>query len=260
LSFADAALTFFCFPELYAPVLLARKAKRLRSSTANSHYHHPHESIKIDVYSILTKHFARPLLMVLTEPIVTVMATYASFVFAVLYMTLQIFPVVYHERRGWGSITSTLPFIAMLVGVITSLGINLSNQPRYARAVERAGNRPVPEARLLPMAAGAILFVAGLFTFAWTAPPHVPWPPSVIAAGLIGAGFTSVFQNCLNVCALNFLLEYLSYSLFCPDIADLANPCSISSTSTASTPRLPSRPTRYCAASSQPASRSPCGL
>lgn len=210
LSFADALLTMFCFPEVYSPVLLKEKAQKLRKETDNQNWYHPHEHVKVDIRSILTKHFARPLKMLVTEPIVTCIATYASFVFTVLYMTLQIFPIVYRERRGWGPIVSTTPFVAMLVGVFCALGINLGNQPRYARAVKAAGGKPVPEARLLPMAFGASFFVIGLFTFAGTAPPHVPWPVSVVAAGFIGAGFTSVFQNCLNVSPISFSCIALS--------------------------------------------------
>ncbi|KAF2093859.1 MFS general substrate transporter [Rhizodiscina lignyota] len=198
LSFADSALTFACMPEIYAPVLLKRKAQRLRKETGNESYWHPHESVKVDIKSIITKHFARPLKMLLTEPIVTCIATYASFVFTVLYMTLQIFPIVYEECRGWGPLVSTTPFLAMLTGVCSALIVNLGNQPRYMRAVDAAGGKPVPEARLLPMSIGGTCFVIGLFVFAGTAPPHVPWPVSVVAAGLIGGGFTTVFQQCLN--------------------------------------------------------------
>lgn len=199
LSLADAALTVACFPEVYAPVLLKRKAKRLRDETGDSRYYHPHENVKIDMRSIVTKQFSRPVKMLLVEPMVACIATYASFVFAVLYMTLEIFPIVYRDHRGWGPVVSTTPFLAMLVGVVMAMGINLANQPRYIRAVDAAGGKPVPEARLLPMAAGALLFVIGLFGFAWTAPASVPWPPSVIFAAFIGAGFSTIFQNCINV-------------------------------------------------------------
>jgi hypothetical protein len=199
LSLADSVLTFFYFPEVYSPILLKRKAQRLRKETGDNRYHHPHEEVKIDFQSIVTKQFSRPVTMLLVEPMVACIATYASFVFAVLYMTLEIFPIVYRERRGWGPVISTTPFLAMLVGVIMAMGINFANQPRYIRAVDAAGGKPVPEARLLPMAGGAILFVIGLFGFAWTAPPSVPWLPSVIFAAFIGAGFSTIFQNCINV-------------------------------------------------------------
>ncbi|KAJ5081835.1 hypothetical protein NUU61_010099 [Penicillium alfredii] len=60
--------------------------------------------------------------------------------------------------------------------------INCVNQPRYKRSVKKNNRKAVPEARLPPMV---------------TAPEYL-WPLPVVAAGFIGAGFTIVFQQCLN--------------------------------------------------------------
>ena len=49
------------------------------------------------------------------------------------------------------------------VGVIGAVFINLANQPRYKRAVEKNKGRAVPEARLPPMIIGGWLFVIGIF-------------------------------------------------------------------------------------------------
>jgi len=129
---------------------------------------------------------------------VTCIALYASFVFGILYMTLQFFPIVYQHNRGWSTVVGSLPFAALFVGVLVALFINLANQPRYARAVEASGGKPVPEARLMPMAIGGFIFVVGLFTFGWTADPKIHWGPSIVAAGFIGAGFNTIFQQCIN--------------------------------------------------------------
>lgn len=91
--FAVAVMGFFCLPEVYAPYLLKKKAQRLRKETGDSRYHHPHEDVKIDIKSVVTKHFSRPIRMLLTEPMVTCIALYASFVYGLLYMTLQVFPI-----------------------------------------------------------------------------------------------------------------------------------------------------------------------
>lgn len=136
--------------------------------------------------------------MLTSEPMVTCISFYASFVFALLYTTLEVFPIVYLEHRGWSPVVSSLPFLSLFVGVLGALCINLANQPRYARIVERAGGKPVPEGRLAPMAVGACIFAIGLWWFGWTAEPPIPWASSVVAAGLIGAGFNVIFQQCIN--------------------------------------------------------------
>lgn len=196
LNFAVVGLTYFCMPEMYPPVLLKWKARRLRKETGNNKLYHPQERIKVDVKSIITKQLSRPLIMLVTEPMVTCIAFYASFVYAILYLTLAIFPVVFVDQRGWSPVTASLPFLGLFVGVICALGINLGNQPRYIRKCRAAQGKPVPEARLPPLAVGAILMVIGLFWFAWTADPRYHWAIPVVATVFIGAGFNVIFQQC----------------------------------------------------------------
>lgn len=197
-TFAVFVLCIFALPETYHPVLLKRKAARLRKETGNENLYHPHEHIKIDPKSMVTKHFSRPLIMLLTEPMVTCIALYASFVYAILYLTLQLFPIVYAQIRGYGPLVSSLPFLALFVGVLVSVGINLANQPYYIRKLDEAKGKPVPEARLPPMSIGGFLFTAGLFWFGWTAEPKFSWVVPTVAAGVFGAGFVVIFQQCIN--------------------------------------------------------------
>lgn len=196
--FAVFALTVFTLPEVYGPVLLKRKAQRLRKETGNQNLYHPQEHVKLDAKTMLTKHLARPLLMLVTEPMVTCIALYASFVYALLYLTLEVFPIVFQENRGWSPVIASLPFLGLFVGVLAAVFINLGNQGRYARAMDAAGGKAVPEARLAPMAIGGFIFAIGLFWFGWTADPKIHWISPVLAAVFIGAGFNVIFQQCIN--------------------------------------------------------------
>ena len=206
-TFAAVALMYFCMPELYGPVLLKRKAVRMRKETGNNSYYHPHEHQKLDFKSMMTKHFTRPLRMLFTEPMVTCIALYASFVFALLYLTLEVFPIVFYQMRGYSLVVSTLPFLGLFVGVLCAVFINLANQPRYIRIVNANNGKPVPEARLLPMVVGGVLFAIGLFWFGWTAAPQYHWALPTVATGFIGAGFNIIFQQCIN-----FLID--TYQLY----------------------------------------------
>ncbi|PQE04998.1 bicyclomycin resistance protein [Rutstroemia sp. NJR-2017a BBW] len=205
--FTVLTVNFFFLPEVYTPVLLKKKAQRLRQESGNPAYYHPHESLKLDAKTMITKHFSRPLLMLTTEPMVTCIAFYASFVYALLYLTLEVFPIVFQEHRHWSPVVSSLPFLGLFVGVLFAVLINLGNQPRYARIVDAAGGKPVPEARLAPMALGGVLFAIGLFWFGWTAAPSIHWIAPVLASVFIGAGFNVIFQQCIN-----FLVD--TYALY----------------------------------------------
>lgn len=196
--FANVVVNVFFLPESYEPVLLARKARKLRAS-GNQTAWHPHENKKLTPKEILSKHFARPITMLLTEPIVTCIAFYASFVYAILYLTLEVFPIVFVENRGYSIFTGSLPFLGLFAGVLVAILINLGNQPYYLNRLEKADAAAVPEARLPAMFIGAILFPIGLFFFGFTAAPRYHWILPSIAAAFIGAGFSSIFQQCINI-------------------------------------------------------------
>jgi len=110
-------------------------------------------------------------------------ALYASLVYGLLFLNLEVFPIVFKEQRHFSLIISTLPFLGLLVGVIFALIVNIVNQPLYARAVERNNGKAVPEARLPPMIIGGCLFSTGLFWFGWTADPKISWVSPTVAAG-----------------------------------------------------------------------------
>jgi MFS family permease len=197
--FTTVAVCFFCLPESYSPVLLVRRAKKLRAE-GDVNCYHPHEQLKLDFKTIITKHFTRPLLMLATEPTVTCVAFYASFVYGILYLTLEVFPICFQEIREMHPVKASLPFLGLFIGVLSAVFINLANQPRYRRISAAAGGKPVPEARFAPVAFAGFIFVAGLFWFGWTAGDiNVSvWHP-IVASGLIGCGFNVIFNQCVNV-------------------------------------------------------------
>lgn len=121
--------------------------------------------------------------MLLTEPMVTCMALYASFVYSLIYLTLEVYPIVFSEIRHYRTVISTLPFLGIFVGVLFALVVNFANQWWYHRAVKNSGGKAVPEARLPAMVIGGIFFSTGLFWFGWTAAPRYHWALPVIAGG-----------------------------------------------------------------------------
>ncbi|KAH8646909.1 putative bicyclomycin resistance protein [Xylariales sp. PMI_506] len=201
ITFFSVVVTLVFLPETYHPVLLKRKARRLREDTGDHRHWHPQESEAINFNNVLTKYIARPLKMLLTEPMMTCIAVYASFIYGLLFFQLESFPVVFLDNRGYSLLVSTFPFLGLFAGVLCALPVNFANQILYARAVMNNKGRPVPEARLPPMLIGGIFFSCGMFWFGWTAAPEYHWVLPVVAAGFIGAGFNIAFQQSLNFLA-----------------------------------------------------------
>jgi hypothetical protein len=198
LGFAIVVIAWIFLPEVYPIVLLERKAQRLRIKTKNSMYYHTNEYVDLDFRSVLTKQLSRPLTMLFTEPIVTCISLYASFVYGVMHFSLELFPIIFEEARGWNSVVGSLPFLASLAGIISAVGITVWGQSRYNRICEANCVNSNPEARLPPIAFGAISFAVGMFWLAWTAAPSHNWILPCLAAFFIRLGYNCIFQQCLN--------------------------------------------------------------
>ena len=183
--------------ESFSPVLLVYKARRLRISSGNWALHARHEEWDISIVDLAKKYLVRPFQMLVT-PICFAIALYASFVYGMLYANLGAFPTVFEEMRGWNQVVGALPFLSLLLGVLSAGVINIFNQKYYTAKLRANNGLPVPEARLPPMMIGSIAFTAGMFIFAWTAGPGVYWFPSQVGCFLIGIGFFTIFQAALN--------------------------------------------------------------
>lgn len=136
--------------------------------------------------------------MLFTEPAVTCMALFASFVFGLIYMFLEVVPIVFRDIRQFSPIIASLPYLGIFIGVLFAVFINLANQPYYVKAMAKNNNKPVPEARLPPIVFGMVLLIAGLFWFAWTADPKFHWALPTVALGTL-AGAMSRYPPAMAV-------------------------------------------------------------
>jgi hypothetical protein len=191
------SLDLLLLDESYAPVLLLRKARKLRFETGNYSLHAKHEEWVVSPRELAHKYLVRPFQMLFT-PILFCMALYSSFVYGILYANLGAFPVVFQEGRGWDPVVGALPFLSILIGVLFATGANIANQGYFSRSLAENNERPLPEARLPPMMAGSVIFAAGLFIFAWTSSPHIHWMWSQVGAVCVGFGFFTIIQPGIN--------------------------------------------------------------
>lgn len=90
-------IVFIVVPETYAPVLLARRAKRLRHETGNWALHAKHEERRVDLKEIAQKYLTRPAKMMFQEPILALMTIYLSFVFGEFHTPYK--TTMMHLRR-----------------------------------------------------------------------------------------------------------------------------------------------------------------
>ncbi|KAA8574259.1 hypothetical protein EYC84_005758 [Monilinia fructicola] len=183
--------------ETYPDALLVAKARQLRHDSGNWALHARHEERDFSIGELANKFLMRPFRLLAT-PICFLMVLYASFVYGILYLCLAAVPIQFAEERGYGPVTSELPFIALLLGTVFGGTANILNNKFYTRKFEANENQPVPEARLPPMMIGSIFFAAGLFIFGWTSPASIHWIAPCLGLVFMGFGFFTIFQAALN--------------------------------------------------------------
>lgn len=115
---------------------------------------------------------------------------YISFVYGVLYLFFDAYPVVFTEVHHLKPVEIGLTFLPLFIGcLLGSTYFILIENKIYLKKLQQSPTYTVPaEFRLrLTMASGPILTIS-LFWFAWTVFPNVSvWSP-IVAGGLYGLG------------------------------------------------------------------------
>jgi membrane associated rhomboid family serine protease len=156
-------LGFIIIPETYAPVLLQRRAKKLRYETKNWALHAKAEEQPVDLRLIVEKYLERPFKMLAMEPILVLVTLYMSVIYGIIYLFFEAYPIAFQEERGWNEGVGALPFLALIVGVMSGvLLIAYTSKTNFKRTLEKEGC-VVPEARLAPMMIGGFVFPAGRY-------------------------------------------------------------------------------------------------
>jgi DHA1 family multidrug resistance protein-like MFS transporter len=186
-------------PETYGPIILKRRAQRLRHETNDWALHAKIEEGQTSFKDILQKYIFRPAQMLIAEPILLLVTMYMALIYGILYLFFEAYPVSFQEERGWNDGVGALPFLSIFVGVLAgSALITINTKTRYARLHEETGGHVPPEERLILMAVGSCFLPAGLFWFGWTSSPHISWVPEVLAGAPIGFGIFLIFLQGIN--------------------------------------------------------------
>jgi len=186
-------------PETFSPVILTRKAARLRRKTGRWALHSQHETHDFTIKMFLGKNLLLPLKMIAFEPMVLCITLYNSFTYGILYLLFGAVPIIYEKNRGWNTLVGSLPFLAVLLGTLVSALINaLYSEFVFAPHLDKHDGVARPEMRLIPMMLGSITFPIGFFLLGWTSSPSIQWFPSVLGLFFVGMSFLLIFQAGIN--------------------------------------------------------------
>lgn len=208
-------VTMLFTPETLASVILKKRAKKLRTTTGDKRYQTAMERTELSFAKTMVISLYRPFEMLVKEVILTLFSLYLCLIYSLLYLLFFAFPIVFSEGHGFSEGKTGTTFMAIVVGILLALVfVLLWNEPMYKRVARKrlesgaaCGN--TPEDRLPLMMIGATLLPIGLFIFAWTSMPFVPWEGACIGGGVtLGFAFVSVYLS-----ANNYLVDvYPSYA------------------------------------------------
>ncbi|KAI9487756.1 MAG: major facilitator superfamily domain-containing protein [Benjaminiella poitrasii] len=196
--FAGVMWIIICFlPETYHPVLLAKRAKRIRAETGDPTYVTVEEEFPVPISELVQANLVRPFIMICTEPILTLMSLYIAVIYALLYAFFFAYPIVFAQHNmNDGEIGLT--FLGIIVGTFFALAVTPYFEKKFRTVVHEKNGKPDPEDRLPGMMFSAPFVPISLFIFAWTSFPWVHWIGPVISGVPFGFGMVIVYYSANN--------------------------------------------------------------
>jgi hypothetical protein len=195
-------------PETRHSTLLEKKAARLRKvlskeghSEAAARISDAHSmGSKRSMHTLFAVNLTRPFRFLFTEEITMAAAAYNGFIYGVVYLFNESFPLVFGSEEGHGFDTGQtgLTFLGIAVGALVAACFYPLQERYYLRRVAENNGKGVPEARMGQARFGAFLLPISLFWFAWTSYKSVHWIVPIIASSFFGAGIYIVILGVLN--------------------------------------------------------------
>ncbi|GES59544.1 MFS multidrug transporter [Aspergillus terreus] len=187
-------------PETFAPIILKRRAELLRKTTGKMNIVAPIELSHQGFKDKVTSNFSRPFHMLFTEPIVYCSAIFLSLTYAMGFVYLQAYPLIFTGIYGLDSAYTGICFLPIFVGIAIAhvLFIWYENFLTNAKA-RNASWVNIEEYRRLPLAClGGPSYVVALFWISWTARSSIHWSVPALSGISFGIGWNINFQTLTN--------------------------------------------------------------
>lgn len=186
---------FLLIAETRGPVLLRRRAKRIRAKTGKKAY--TREELEgTDLWAVIRVSVKRPMYMLCTEWVVFTFTLWSAFSVGTVYVFTQSVEQVFNELYGFESYSAGYVQGAVVIGQIVGwFPVQLNSRWYFASAARNKEfpGVPIPEARLyMSILGGFVGMTGGMFVYAWTSYPQIHWIAPTIGLGMVGFGINVV--------------------------------------------------------------------
>jgi hypothetical protein len=198
-------LSLIFWRESYAPILLARKAARLRKETGN-----PKLRGKYDTGLSPRDHFkrgiGRAIKILIFSPIILSLSINMGLVYSYFYILVTTFTPVFEDNYHFASSVTGLSYLGVGIGFLIGQTICAKLGDRIlARMTKKNGGEMKPEYRLPLCCVGGALMPIALFWYGWSVQAKVHWIVPIIGTGVLGLGNSLIFVSFPR----SFFLSYL---------------------------------------------------
>ncbi|KAF5568157.1 multidrug resistant protein [Fusarium phyllophilum] len=198
-----SSVFFFASEETYAPVILARKTKRLQKETGNDRLRSKLDA-GLSPADYFKRGILRPFKMLFFSPICIICGVYVGLAYAYLYLLFTSLTPLFMQIYHFNTVHAGLTFLGLGVGSMIGVAYFSVSSDKYmkkkaAAAKEQGIDDPAesmrPENRLPPLRIGAVLLPAGFFIYGWTAEYHTHWIAPILGTCVIGVGNLVIFMS-----------------------------------------------------------------
>ncbi|KIW01000.1 uncharacterized protein PV09_07518 [Verruconis gallopava] len=192
---APAALGMvFFLRETYAPVLLERKAARLRKRTGNMNLRSKmHHGLTPKEY--MARSLIRPTKMLLFSPIVFFLSLYMAVVYGYLYLLFTTITGVFEGKYHFSPANVGLAYLGIGIGMFGGLFVTGLLSDSIVKKLSARNNGVLkPEYRIPPMIPAAFSIPIGLFMYGWTANYGVQYVAPIVGTSFVGLGLITTFM------------------------------------------------------------------
>ena len=194
------------FKESRGSVLLSRRATAINTvldqlppSAAGIRYKVLADEQRSSIARMIYLSLTIPFKLLATEPVVFFFSLWAAFAWAVLYMTLNVIPLVFTTRHNFTTEQNGAVFATLSVGSIIGTALSIWQEKAAKRYWPKLTTNP--EGRLYFACLESALLPIGLFWFGWTTSSRIHWISPVVALGVAQVGIFSIYLAVFNYLA-----------------------------------------------------------
>lgn len=182
-------------PETYQPVLLKRKAIRLRKKHKDDRYYAPMEKDKTPLAQAILTSCKRPIDLLFFDKMTIILCFYTGFTLAIVYMFFVAMPYTFQKVYDFTAPQTGLSFLGLVVGMVLSSAIGPYFVNKRIIYLTHHNSEYLPEYRFFSIKIGVFIVPIGLLIMGWTAYRKIHWLIPIIGSAIYGFGTIFVFNG-----------------------------------------------------------------